>query len=130
MTEIQAQREGLTFTGIYKGVGNKELVKLRAKELRAKGYRAVMCSVKANPYARGQNTGITGYSVYVEPRYFLVEEANRLLNKKANRLKTIHNLKEKHEKEMQDLQKSFEKEDENLKDLLSKIEIAKGKTNG
>jgi len=116
MIKEQAEMEGLLFTGVYENSYNKEKVKKRASEFRKQGYRAVVVSEKANKYARGQNTGIVGYSVYIEQKYFEDERKKKLRFELEGIPGKKEHLLEKYKKELEEL----EKRDQQIKDELNK----------
>jgi len=62
MNEKQAKEAGYMHHGAYSS--NQEEMRIRRDELKALGNKAVMVPVKANPYSRGQNTGIVGYAIW------------------------------------------------------------------
>lgn len=79
MNERRAKEAGYTFTGIYSW--NKEEVKKRATELRAKGNRVMVVHSPGSKYARGGSGG--GWSAY-----WIESEANaqeRKLQAASNR---------------------------------------------
>jgi len=80
MTEQEAKQKGYSFTGIYKS--SKEEVKER-KLSEFKGYKSVIVPAKASGYERcGYKKGqITGYSLYVEHKYFEDREYRETLSK-------------------------------------------------
>lgn len=59
MTEKQAEKQGLEFTGFYRSFTEKDKVKEEAKRIRESGRRAVMVFVPG--------TRRDGYSVYATP---------------------------------------------------------------
>ncbi|MHA1410895.1 MAG: hypothetical protein ACTSQY_11405 [Candidatus Odinarchaeia archaeon] len=88
MNERQAIEKGYSFTGVYKN--NKEDVKARKVEF--KSYKTVIVPVKANPYSRGQKTGITGYSLYAEQKYFVdqrIKELEKEVDSFTNKMRDL-----------------------------------------
>lgn len=75
-TEREARERGYVFTGIYGW--DKEVIKDRQKA-EFIGYKTLLVNVPASPLSRG---GMTGYSVYVEPRY----ERDRRISKLRERI--------------------------------------------
>jgi hypothetical protein len=73
MTERDATRDGLSFTGHYSH--DKEGVKANAKIIRDAGLRAIVVNVPTNKLSRGSHA--MGYSVYAEPAYFQAVEKRR-----------------------------------------------------
>lgn len=127
MTELQARREGLSFTGIYNSAYKFEKVKEKAKAIRAKGFRAVTCSVTANKYSRSQRSGIVGYSVYAEEAYFLVESIESLKEKVQGQAAKLQRLLIKQLEERQELDKEFERQHTQLADLQEKLNASTSK---
>jgi len=81
MNEQKARAEGLSFTGCYKR--DKEVVKEEAKRIRKLGFKARIVTEYANPLSRGQNAGITGWSVYACKRYFANQNLEENKRRKA-----------------------------------------------
>jgi len=83
MNERQARQAGYSFTGCYSH--DKEEMKARAKEERAKGNKAIVVNVPTSKLSRGYHG--MGYSVY-----FIESEENKeqkRLEIKANRIKNL-----------------------------------------
>ncbi len=74
MNERQAMKLGYVFSGNFSW--DKEEMKLRAKELRVLGNKAVVVTIPPNPLSRSHHG--TGYSVY-----WIQSEANRAAEAKA-----------------------------------------------
>jgi len=89
MNEQKARQEGLSFTGCYER--DKESVKEEAKKIRKLGFKARVVTKYANPLSRGQNTGITGWSVYADKKYF----ASKALEENKKRKEAIPSRLEK-----------------------------------
>lgn len=100
MTEIDARREGLRFTGSY--AFDKEEVKLKAKAIRDLGFRAIVVNVPGSKYSRGGPR--MGYSVYAEPAYETFTSWKRNVELYKQGPARVAALKEKHEQELKDLQ--------------------------
>ena len=67
MTERQAAQMNYGFTGAYSR--DKAEMQQEVRDLKAKGYKAVVCTVPDSPYSRGCIG--TGYSVYAERLFFV-----------------------------------------------------------
>ena len=111
MNEVQAKREGLSFTGSYSHEKGKQ--KDDAKIIRDSGFRAIVINCPPSRLSRGSHG--MGYSVYAEKAYF--ENKNLIANKKklADIPSEIKSLEEKY---MEDLKELEEKE----KNLATRIE--------
>lgn len=83
MNERQAVQAGYSFTGAYSH--NREEMKNRAKEERAKGNKAVVVNTPPNPLSRGHRG--MGYSVY-----YIESEANKQTREKKQRIMKIRNM--------------------------------------
>lgn len=83
MTEREAVKKGYSFTGAYSH--DKEEMKLRAAEERAKGNKAIVVDTPPSKYSRGYSG--MGYSVY-----YIQSEANRTEEIKQINLNCLNNL--------------------------------------
>lgn len=97
MTEQNARQRGLCYTGIYER--SKEDLKPRLDAIRAKGYKAYIVTVPDSPYSRSACIS-RGYSVYVERKYILDEQAES----------TRQRLKVRHPAEREHLKKHYEQQ--------------------
>lgn len=82
--EQKAMEAGYSFTGAYSH--DKEEMKKRAEEERAKGNKVMVVNCPPNPLSRGYHG--MGYSVY-----FIESEANKEAKRKALRENEISRLK-------------------------------------
>lgn len=96
MTERQASLDGLEFTGHYSH--NKEDMKLRAKELRDKGFCAVVVNTPTNRLSRGSRA--MGYSVYAEAAVRIHDSWERNCEYLKGSQDRIDALRKKHKIEM------------------------------
>ena len=74
MREKQAEEKGYRFTGSYGR--DKDEIKERAKEYKAKGYKVVVVDEPDSKLSRGG--GGMGYSVFAERKYFIDQEVIKL----------------------------------------------------
>ena len=122
MNEKQAQEQGYRFTGIY--TRYIEDTKIRAKEIRAKGYKAVTVTVPDSPYSRG--TIGRGYSVYAEKRYgwdkSIVILEKRLSNIGMEKMRAW----ERYQKELEEIIADKLRIEKQLIDLKIKIDLERG----
>jgi hypothetical protein len=108
MTEKEAKMKGYQYTGHYSRY--KEEMKAKIQELKNLGFKAVLVPVKANPYSRGQNTGITGYSIYAEPALGISEALDNYTARVERQSFLMEDLLQKHKREVEELQKRFDEE--------------------
>ena len=85
MNERQARKQGLSFTGKYTShLMEKNRLLQEAKEIRKRGYRAVIVDCPSSKYSRGGSS--MGWSVYAHAKYFediyKVETLETLKNEK------------------------------------------------
>jgi hypothetical protein len=84
MNEVQARKAGYAFHGAYSH--NKEEMKIRAKEERAKGNKAMVVDIPGSKYSRGSRG--MGYAVY-----FIESETNKAHKKAKLRAIQLHQLR-------------------------------------
>ena len=109
MKESQAIEEGLSFTGWYKQIKSETVEE--AKRIRKLGFKAKVVTVYASRYARGQNTGITGWSVYACKKYFADKSLKELIQRKAAIPSLLTKAKEDYDKAVQKINDSSLKMD-------------------
>lgn len=86
MTIKEAQRRGYQFTGVYSF--DKEETKSRKAEY--KGFKTLLVFEPSSKYSRGYRGG--GWSIYAEPKYFIVKSIKELKEKidyEKTELKTL-----------------------------------------
>lgn len=115
MNEKQARAKGYCFTGWYSF--DKEEMKTKSSEIKAQGFKSVVVTVPGDPLSRGG--AITGYSVYVEEAYIIMEILESLEAKYKHFDRRFKEMKERHEEELKNL------EEERLR-ILSDIQLKRG----
>lgn len=103
MTDRDAMKQGLTFSGIYTRSYERDTAKARAKMIRDSGFRAVLVDAEH------------GVAVYVDPAFFKAEAAWKKWEKAPQSIKNIETHILDLERQIDDLRKA--KKD--LEDLLS-----------
>ena len=113
MTEKQARDKGYIFTGIYER--DKEEVKSRKKDLEFENYRTVLVVVPDSKYSRGPKG--TGYSLYVETKYFTDARIKDLFFQ----LEEIQDRKEEAKVEHQEKLRKIEQDAVDYREELEKL---------
>jgi len=114
MREKQAEQKGYSFIGDYGR--DKEKIKERAKEYKAKGYKVVVCDVPDSPLSRGGRG--TGYSIYAEQKYFVDQEIERLQKLLSHIDSRKQDALNEYNKKIAEIENEKEKMEERLKELV------------
>ena len=98
MTELQARKEGLQFTGHYRSSFEVDIVKKIAKEERAKykGYGVRIVMVK----------GAFGTSLYANDKYFSLKEKDRIKEKIDSYEENVEAIKKEYERKLAELKEA------------------------
>ena len=106
MNERMAESQGLQFTGIYKR--DKEEVKQRIAEERAKRPKAriILVTVPDSPLSRGGRG--TGYSAYADSVYFAYDIRDSARGVIDGKTKAIEYLKGEYEKKLIEVENRFQ----------------------